>query len=133
MKRPIALGAAAVLAAGAALAAGAPRIIAFTSVPTSQRQTATGFRSVGNDFQHRTKVGQDRLGCVAKQAVVTCADTVTRSRGTIEFAFSLRGTATSGPLKVVGGTGVYRGATGGGTYDGGEGAGARTSITLRLA
>ena len=133
MRNVIALGAAAALMASAAPAAGAPRTIAFTSVTSSQSRTRTGFRRVGTDFQGSVRVGRDRLGCVARQAVVTCADTVTRARGTIEFAFRLGGTDTSGPLTVVGGTGVYRGVTGRGTYDGVDAVGARSAITLRLA
>jgi hypothetical protein len=126
-------GTAAVLVAGAALAAAAPQTIAFTSVTASQKQTKTGFTSVSNDFQGKTKVGQDRLKCIFKGNVGACAVTVTRSDGTIKAAFTIKGNPTGGPLKVVGGTGAYAGAGGTGTYKNLNKSGSRTAVTLKLA
>jgi len=58
---------------------------------------------------------------------------VTRSRGTIQGTLRLKGNATRGSFKVVGGTGDYHGATGTGTYRNLDTKGERTAVTLKLA
>jgi hypothetical protein len=124
----------AALAAGAALAAAAPQTISFVSVTARQSQTKNGFVIVDNDVVGKTKVGTDRVKCTfGEDNVAACVLTVTRPDGTIKGAFSLKGNASRGSLRIVGGAGAYEAATGTGTWRNLDKEGKRTAVTLKLA
>jgi hypothetical protein len=123
------------LAAAAALAMGVPKTIAFVSVTAGEKQGKNDFTQYSNDFQGKKQVGKDRLICSVQGGgtVFNCTDTVIRAGGTIKLSFTTRSTTTQGPLKVVGGTGTYKGATGTGTFKQLTRGGSKTLITLKLA
>jgi hypothetical protein len=64
---------------------------------------------------------------------VSCKVIVTLAKGTIRATFTGTERSTTGPIKVVGGTGAYKGATGTGTYRNVNKDGTRTSVTFRLS
>ena len=75
-------------------------------------------------------MGTDKITCVF--AGGRCKVAITLSTGVINVAFVTQADATGGPLKVVGGTGSYKGATGAGTYTQLNKDGSRTAVTLNL-
>ncbi len=134
MKTLLALaGATAALTAGAALAAAAPQTMSFTSVTVSQKQTKTGFIGVSNDLVAGKKVGTDRLVCTySGKTKARCKVTVIRPKGTILVAFTTTQTSSGGPLTITGGTGIWKGVTGAGTYKNLDNSGSKTAVTLKL-
>lgn len=131
MKRALALvTATAVLGTGVALAIAAPSTLSFTSKTTSQKAT---FTSTDDVFQGAKKIGTDVLVCTSPGTnTASCKVTVTLAKGTINATFTSAQNASSGPLKVVGGSGSYKGATGTGTYKNLNKAGTKTAVTLNL-
>jgi hypothetical protein len=131
MRRTLALiSATAVLGGGALLAAAKPSTLAFTSKTTSQ--TAT-FSSHDDVFQGTKKIGTDLIVCTSPGTnSAKCKVTLTVAKGTINGTFTTSQKAKSGPIKVVGGSGAYKGATGTGTYKQLNKNGTKTAVTLNL-
>ena len=119
-----------VLGAGALLATASPSTLKFTSKTTSQ--TAT-FTSIDDVLQGAKKIGTDKVVCNTTGAnTASCKVTLTLAKGTIDGTFTSTQNSTSGPIKVVGGSGSYKGATGTGTYKNLNKDGTKTAVTLNL-
>ena len=127
----IPLIAAAVLGAGAGLALSAPTTL---DLVTTTRSSTTTFTVTDDVAQNGKKVGTDHIVCrTVSQTAATCRVTLTLAKGTLLGTFMESQDANSGPVKVVGGTGAYKGATGTGTYKSLNKAGTKTAVTLRLS
>lgn len=131
MKRMLVLlSAAAALGGGVLLATASPSTLTFTSQTKSQ--TAT-FTSTDDVLQGAKKIGTDKVVCTSNGSnTASCKLTVTLAKGTINGTFTSTENASSGPIKVVGGTGAYEGATGTGTYKNLNKDGTKTAVTLKL-
>jgi hypothetical protein len=123
------LTAMAAVSGGTGLALAAPSTLNLTTQTTREKAV---FTSTEDIFQGGKKVGTDRVSCTSvSETKADCKVTVTLAKGTILATFT-GGSASSGPIKVVGGTGAYKGATGTGSYRNLNKDGTRTAVTLRL-
>jgi hypothetical protein len=131
MRRTLAvLTSAALLGGGAALATAAPSTLSFTSKTTSQKAIFTSFDNV---FQGSKKIGTDRVVCTGGSGnTANCTVFLKLPKGTIHAAFVSKNNSGGGPLRVLGGTGSYRGASGTGTFKQLNKAGTSTAVTLTL-
>jgi len=133
VKKLVAVPGALALASAAVVAAAASTTMSFVSVNGPMKTTKTGFVQTNGDFVGKKKIGTDRLAChLTKQGRARCLVTVIRPKGTLRATISLTGTASSGTVKIVGGTGVYKGATGSGTFKNQNKSGTKTAVTLTL-
>jgi hypothetical protein len=120
MRRVLVLTAVTALIAGGGLAAtatGATTNLRFFTVPTGGGDTPNGFVQVEKVLQNGKKVGTDRLVCTFRHQKVDCKITVKLTgRGQIKLTATLGERSDHGPLKIVGGTGEFAGASGDGNY-----------------
>ncbi len=120
MRRVLVLAAATALIAGgglAATAAGATTNLQFFTVPTGDGQTPNGFVQTEKVLQNGKKVGTDRLVCTYRHNKADCKITVKLTgRGQIKLTATFGERSNHGPLKIVGGTGEFAGASGDGNY-----------------
>ena len=121
MRRAMALAAAGAvigLGAGAAVPAmGATTDLRFFTVSQGETQTAHGFIIVEKVLQDGKKVGTDRLVCTFRGHKADCKITVKLTgRGNLRLTATFGENSNHGPLKIVGGTAAYAGASGDGNY-----------------
>jgi hypothetical protein len=121
MRRAMALTAASALiglgAAAAVPAVGATTDLRFFTVTTAEQETQSGFIIVEKVLQGGKKVGTDRLVCTFSQRKANCKITVKLTgRGQLKMTATFGQATEQGPLKIVGGTGEFAGASGGGTF-----------------
>jgi hypothetical protein len=121
MRRVMALAAAGAvigLAAGvAAPAMGATTDVRFFTVGQAEKATKGGFLRVEKVLQDGRKVGTDRLVCTFHKGKADCKIIVRLTgRGQIKLTASFRENSNHGPLKIVGGTAEFAGASGDGNY-----------------
>ena len=128
---PLALAAAACLAVPAIATASAP--IRFTSVQVSQKQTKSGLIIRDDDFQGKTKIGHDKLVCTfTSNARATCIVRVSLANGTIRGHLTVGQNISAGPIAIIGGSGAFKGATGGGAFKNLNTQGTRTAVALHI-
>lgn len=133
MRRALALTAAsALLAAGAATtAAGATTHLRFFTVQTAMRDSGDGFLVVEKVLQNGRRVGTDRVVCTPGKRRFDCRITVRLTgRGQIKLTTVFRELANVGPLKIVGGTDEFAGASGTGNYK--DLSDVKTRVTLTI-
>jgi hypothetical protein len=120
MRRALVLTAATALIAGGGLAAtatGATTNLRFFAVPTGGGDTPNGFVLLEKLLQNGKKVGTDRVVCTFRGDRADCKITVKLTgRGQIKVTGIFRERSDHGPLKIVGGTGEFAGASGDGNY-----------------
>jgi hypothetical protein len=121
MRRALALTAASVLiglgAGVAAPAMGATTNLRFFTVGQAEKDTEDGFLRVEKVLQDGKKVGTTRLVCTFRQDKADCKITVRLpGRGQIKLTITLAQNSDHGPVKIVGGTGEFGGASGDGNY-----------------
>jgi hypothetical protein len=121
MRRAMALAAAGAvigLGAGAAVPAmGATADLRFFAVTQGQKDTGNGFIIVQKVLQDGKKVGTDRLVCTVRGHKADCKISVKLTgRGQVKLTATLGENSNHGPLKIVGGTGEFAGASGDGNY-----------------
>jgi hypothetical protein len=111
--------AAAGLAAMPALALAAPKSVAFVSEVTSAKQTGPKYTATADLFRGKTKIGKAAYACKADAKGDTCAGTIkaTTAGGTLRMTYTyISAKPAQTKISVVGGSGVYAGAKGTGTY-----------------
>jgi hypothetical protein len=121
MRRAMALAAAsALIGLGAGVAApamGATTNLRFFTVGQAEKPTKDGFIRVEKVLQDGKKVGTDRLVCTFRQNKTHCKIVVRLTgRGQIKLTAAFAHNSKHGPLKIVGGTGEFAGASGDGNY-----------------
>jgi hypothetical protein len=121
MRRALVLAAASAaigLGVGAAVPAmGATTDLRFFAVTQGEKQTAHGFIIVEKILQGGKKVGTDRLVCTFRGHKADCTIAVMLTgRGQIKLTATFGENSDHGPLKIVGGTGEFAGASGDGNY-----------------
>ena len=120
MRRVLVLTAATALIAGGGLAAtatGATTDLRFFTVETAAGETPNGFVLIEKVLQNGKKVGSNRLVCTFRRQKADCKITVKLTgRGQIKLTALFGERSNHGPLKIVGGTGEFAGASGDGNY-----------------
>ena len=121
MRRAMALAAAGAvigLGAGAAVPAmGATADLRFFTVSQGEKDSGHGFIIVEKVLQGGKKVGTDRLVCTFRGHKADCKITVKLTgRGQLKLTATLGENSNHGPLKIVGGTDEFAGASGDGSY-----------------
>ena len=135
MRRALATAALAVVMLGGSsvLANAAGRTLSLTSVQIREKVTSTGLTIWDNDMRAHKRIGHDRLICrFTPRRTAACTIAFVLADGTLHASTELAEVQTHGTIRVLGGTGAYRGATGNGTFKNLNKAGTRTLVILNL-
>jgi hypothetical protein len=135
MRRALAaVGLAAIIVSGSSvLANAAGRTVTLVSVQIREKGGSNGLTIWDNDVQAGKRIGHDRLVCTfTPRRTASCKIAFVLAAGTLRGSTELAETQVSGTIRILGGTGAYRDATGSGTFKNLNSAGTRTRVVLHL-
>ena len=135
MRRLLATVALAAVAVGTSsvVASAASRTVTLVSVQIREKITSTGLTIWDNDMRGGQRIGHDRLICTfTPRRTAACTISFVLADGLLRASTELAETQEHGTIRVLGGTGAYRGATGAGGFKNLNPAGTRTRVVLHL-